>query len=285
MRAGWALARTERRSEEMKDFSKLGTDRSITGLLPALFTLVLLGVAHLLFGMEIARLWAFVLFAMFAGLAWIAFARTRSKAYLASALYLCSVTVVFGAGAGQIPIARDKLPALALLVVVTLVWALFLVLTKQAKWRGRDILELAAQPVESTSDGFTSRPKPAGKAELSRDDVLAFAGFARRNLIAMPYVEPRRVVFVPVKMGAEFGHLFAPRRDYSRDTWVAFADDGDVSVNISEQDYRAYRDELAFDRLCESLARVFTEFVELYRGGKAARVIDRLDAMRVGVFS
>jgi len=269
----------------MKDSSKLGTDRSITGLLPALFTLVLLGVAHLLFGMEIARLWAFVLFVAFSGLAWIAFARTRSKAYLASALYLSSVTVYSGARAGQIPIAHDRLPALGLLIFVAFVWLLFLVLTRQAKWRGRDILELAAQPVESTSDGFTPRPKPAGKAEHSRDDILAFAGFARRNLIAMPYVEPTRVVFVPVKMGAEYGHLFAVRRDYSRDTWVAFANDGDVSVNISEQDYRAYRDELAFDHLCESLALVLTDFVELYRGGKGARIIDRLDAMRVGVFS
>jgi hypothetical protein len=66
---------------------------------------------------------------------------------------------------------------------------------------------------------------------------------------------------------------------------VAFANDGGVSVNISEKDYRAYRDELAFDGLCESLALVLTDFVELYRAGKAGRIIDKLDAMRVGVFS
>lgn len=269
----------------MTEQSKLGADRSITGLLPAICTLLLLAVVMFLFGKGAAVLWAFLLFVAFSALAWIAFARTRSKTYLASALYLSAVTVYFGAGAGQIPLAHGRLAALGLLVFAALVWLVFLVLTRQAKWRGRDILELAAQPVEATSDGFTPRPKPAGKTEFSRDDVLAFAGFARRNLIAMPYVEPERVVFVPVTMGAEFGHLFAARRDYSRDTWVAFANDGGVSVNISEKDYRAYRDELAFDRLCESLARVLSDFVELYRSGKSARIIDKLDAMRVGVFS
>jgi hypothetical protein len=58
-----------------------------------------------------------------------------------------------------------------------------------------------------------------------------------------------------------------------------------MAVNISQDDYRAYRDELAFDRLCESLARVFAEFVELHRAGNEARVIDRLDAMQVGLLS
>ncbi len=93
------------------------------------------------------------------------------------------------------------------------------------------------------------------------------------------------MVFVPVRMGREYGALFAPGRDYESDTWVAFGDDGGVTVNISEADYLAYRDDLDFDRLCQSLADVFLDFFEMHRKGQDARIIDRLDAMGVGIFS
>ncbi len=269
----------------MRPLAKLGTDRNFTGLLPAVFALLALAAAHLLFGREVAWRLVPAVFFVCACFAWIAFARTRSKAYLASGLFLSASTLAFAAKAGLLPISSDRTPALGLLTLASFVWLVFLLATRQAKWRGRDILEFAARPVESISDGFTARPKPAGRVEFSRDELLGFAEFARRHLIAMPHVEADRIVFVLVSMGTEFRYLFSIGRDHSQDTWVGFANSGDVSVHISKDDYLAYRDELTFDRLCESLATVFTDFVRLYRDRSQIRIINRLDAMRVGLFS
>ena len=169
--------------------------------------------------------------------------------------------------------------------MVSIIFLVFVLLTRQAKWRGRDLLELAAQPIDEISEGYTQRPHPVCKCEYSRREILGFSQFAKRKLIAMTYVEPGRVVFVPVKMGSEFGYLFSRKRDYTRDTWVAFENDGQVNVNISEGDYLALRDDFDFDQLCRSLAGVFIDFLDLYRKGQETRIMDRLDAMKIGVFS
>ena len=64
-----------------------------------------------------------------------------------------------------------------------------------------------------------------------------------------------------------------------------FASDGQVSVNISQGDYFAFRDDFDFDQLCRSLADIFIEFLGMYRKGQETRIMDRLDAMKIGVFS
>jgi hypothetical protein len=140
-------------------------------------------------------------------------------------------------------------------------------------------------PVESGEGSFSGRPRPAGQTDSTREEVAAFARFARRRLLAMTYEEPDRIVFVPVWMGREFRYLFTREPEYGDETWIAFGDDGRVTVNISEADYLLYRDDLDFDRLCRSLADLFIEFLELHRSGRSRRIVDRLDAMKVGLFS
>ena len=161
----------------------------------------------------------------------------------------------------------------------------FVLWTRQAKWRGRDILELAAQPVDEVVEGYTARPHPAGKAEYTRSEILDFANFARRKLIAWTFVERDRVVFSLVKMGNEFGYLFSPNRGYDGTTWVAFDNEGNITVNISEADYLGFREDFDFDRLCSSLADVFVDFLDMHRKGQDTRIMDRLDAMKIGLFS
>lgn len=269
----------------MNTASKLGNDRSITGLLPALVTLVSIALVWALFGREAAFRWTFLAFCAFtvaAGFAWL---RTRSLGYLASTLYLLACSLLLAVRTGAIPGGRDIAPAFTILLMAAVVFLVFMLLTRQTKWRGRDILELAALPVEDRVPSFSGRPRPSGTHGFSRAEVLEFARFARRKLMAMTYEEPGRVVFVPVRMGREYGFLFTPRPDYAGETWVAFGDDGAITVNISEADYLAYRDDLDFDRLCQSLADVFREFFELHRKGQDSRIIDRMDAMKVGLFS
>jgi hypothetical protein len=153
------------------------------------------------------------------------------------------------------------------------------------KWRGREILELAATPIEETGNGYTARPLPVGKTEYSKMDVTAFAGFAAKHLIAVPYIEKESVVFVPIMMGREFSYVLGLQPDYAKGTWVSFDFNGNVSVNISRDDYLTYKENLSFDQLCKSLGDLFIDFFELFKRGESVRIIDRMDALGLSAFS
>ena len=85
--------------------------------------------------------------------------------------------------------------------------------------------------------------------------------------------------------GRENGFILGMKSDYTDETWVAFDNNGNVSVNISHRDYLEYKEALAFDQLCESLGNLFVEFVEMYHRGEGVRIIDRLNAVGVSIFS
>ena len=194
-------------------------------------------------------------------------------------------SLVRPSGRGSFRVTVESPPAFAILFMVSFFFLVFMVTTRQWKWRGRDILELAAQPVDEVVEGYTARPHPAGKAEYTRKEIMDFANFARRKLIAWTFVERDRVVFSLVKMGDEFGYLFSPNRGYDGTTWVAFDNGGNITVNISEADYLGFREDFDFDRLCSSLADVFVDFLDMHRKGQDTRIMDRLDAMKIGLFS
>ncbi|MBT7075122.1 MAG: hypothetical protein HN922_09475, partial [Anaerolineae bacterium] len=114
---------------------------------------------------------------------------------------------------------------------------------------------------------------------------MEFAKFARRNLIAVSYVGKDKVVFVPVVMGREFGFIVGLKNDYIDETWVSFDFDGNITVNISHRDYLEYTEALSFDQLCSSLGNLFVDFIETHHRGEGIRIIARMDAVRVGIFS
>lgn len=269
----------------MSSASKLGSDRSFIGLVPAMVTLVSIAFVWIIMGKEAAFLWTNFAFAMFMVLAAVAWWRTRSNGYLASTIYLLACTLMLSVRTGIIPGNHEVAPAFAILLFLSMGILILMLVTRQAKWRGRDILELAARPVAGETGAFSNRPRPMGKADYSTGEILEFATYARRRLIAMTYIEPDRVVFVPVKMGTEYGFLFRGDRDYSGETWVAFGNDGNITVNVSETDYCAFREDLDHDQLCRSLADVFLDFLDMHRKGQDGRILDRLDAMKIGIFS
>jgi hypothetical protein len=61
--------------------------------------------------------------------------------------------------------------------------------------------------------------------------------------------------------------------------------DSEVSVHIAQKVYLDYRQPLSFDQLCTSLGQVFIDFFELYKKGEGLRVIDRMDDIKIPVFS
>jgi len=266
---------------------KLKPDRSIVGLLPAIFSLVIFSLTSLFWGIKTGLIVLSGLFLIFSGLTFVAYIRTRNSGFIVNCLYI----FFMGLYLGTIPTnafqgTPGKFSLFCLIGAITFaLWLVYLVSTRKLKWRGREILELAAAPVETTVDGYTARPHPVGQVTYSKPEILEFAAFAVRHLMVMPYLEKNRVVLVPVRMGKEFGILYKLNYNYTNETWIAFDFDGKVAVNISREDYLEYQDEFAFDQLCESLGNLFIEFLELYQKGNGSRIIDRMDAMKICVFS
>ncbi len=269
---------------------KLKPDRDVTGLLPVIFALLVSGVTAVISGLEIGIKALGAIFFIYALFAAAAVYRTRNIGYIFSTAYLFFAGIyltVIGIDENrrnifiQTPISKLFL----ILTLFTLGILLFLLFTKRTKWRGREILEYAAINVEEGPDSYTDRPRPIMKGEYSRDELLNFAEFIKRNLIAMPFYEQERILFVPVRMGQEYYYLFSNNIKYWDKTWVAFDFDGNVSAHISKKDYLEYKKNLDFDSLCGSLGKLFVEFIEDMKKKEEIRIIDKLNEMKTGFFS
>ncbi len=167
-------------------------------------------------------------------------------------------------------------------VVGSLIMIIILNYHKKLKWRSRELLELAAMPVDETKDGFTERPYSVGSIEYSPQALYSFSEFLSSNLIAVRIRDANRLVF---SLDNSLGTRTGLKKNYKNDTWVSFNKEGEVMVNISHKDYMKYRDSYSFDQLCDSLGKVFIEFFELFRKGEGKRIIDRLNSLNLNVIT
>jgi hypothetical protein len=71
-----------------------------------------------------------------------------------------------------------------------------------------------------------------------------------------------------------------PLDDPKEVSHVIFDNSGNVSVFIAEKDYRGYIARFNFDKLCDSMGRVFMRFLEYYRQGLENRIITELKTAR-----
>jgi len=270
----------------MYSMRKLKPDRSMAGLIPALVVLLAFGVTATFAGLRAAFYVMGALVFVVAFYVLVTFARTRNRGYLISGLFVLSqglFDMTFPRSFGS---DGYRLHYLFLFCELFFgVWLGYLAVNKRLKWRGREILELAAAPVEETGNGYTGRPLAAGKTEFSRREIVALAEFAARHLIAVSYVQADRVVFVPVMSGKEIGYMLGLRPHHDKETWVSIGFDGSVSVNISKEDYLTYREDRSFVQLCKSLGDLFIEFLELVKRGEGTRIVDRMDALGLSAFS
>ena len=265
---------------------KLKPETSINMLLPAIVTLTGVAILWILLGRITAFGFVAIVLIAYAAFSFSAFIRTKNTGYLIAALFQLSGGLWVGGSHHGIFFLNEHLtPLFGFAAILFGVWMQILLFSKKFKWRGREILELAAQPVQDITNGFTERPRPSGKVTVSREDVLAFAQFASRNLIAMPYMEPDRVVLVPATMAQSFRHLYPWPHDYRVDTWVSIGSDGNVDVHLAKDDYLKFKDSLSFDQLCESLGQLFTEFLDMFQKGEAIRIIDRLNTVRMNPYA
>ena len=267
---------------------KLKPDRNYYSLLLPVGSFVGASFLGLVFGWRgffyffTAFFWAYAAYAL------LTVIRTHNLHFLAQVFYMLSV----GWAAFYAPDSIQDRSALSglmrflvALVIFMLVWLVLVFVNRKLKWRGREILEMTASSVEDVGNGYTARPLPAGKTEFNQRQIMAFAEFARRNLIAVSYLGKDKIVFVPVMAGREFPFIIGLKGDYTDETWVAFDFEGRVSVNISHRDYLEYKESLAFDQLCESLGSLFVDFIDMVNRGEGTRIIDQMNAVGISVFS
>jgi hypothetical protein len=269
---------------------KIKSKFKLTGLIPAIFSYLLFGLTSLFWGVNYGLYVLGSLMLIYSVFIFYAYYRTNHFGTLVSAIYM----IVFGSFlltfASQIIIGKQLILSktsitLAVATVLLFVYILYLNFTRKLKWRGREILELAAQNIEQKTNSHTDRPLPIGNVDFSQDELYNFAKFFEKNLLGLTYKEDNRIVFMPLKYKNEFFALYNFNYNYKEKTWISVGNNGNVSVNISKQDYLDYKEDLAFNQLCKSLGDVIIEFIELYTSGREVRIIDKMDNLKISVFS
>jgi|GEM_PF-1121654 len=136
-------------------------------------------------------------------------------------------------------------------------------------------LDLAAKPVMAASNGYTNRPFPVGKSQYSREEIIRFAEYLRRKLIATSYIKDDRVVLVFSNGLFQYIPFIEP--DFNRLTYVAFGYGGDISVNFAKRDYKKYWDEITFDQLCNSFGNIVVDFFNTFKKGEGDTFFRKLN--------
>lgn len=249
---------------------------------PVLFIGGFLGLATTL-GLPIALYVLGSMFILLSSMAFITFWRTQNMGFIPVALFQVFVGLLLFSIP---PLIEDNsnpglTPIIAVLMYVMMGASFYQLFNRKLRWRGQEVFEMAAMPIEDTGNNYTPRPRPAGKTEVSRTEMIRFVDFVRTHLIAFAFREENRYVFVLPLPGNDLPYLLGIKKDYLNDTWVAIDFDGNVSVNITEEDYLLFKQDLNFDQVCESLGNVFIEFLELSKEGQEDRIIDRMNALRL----
>ena len=245
------------------------------------------GVIWTLFGVAPAFYALGATYLLMSSMPFITFWRTRNSGFLAVTMFMVFAGILCLSAP---PAIEDKnnigmIPLFLVGMYASMMVTAYLTFNRKLKWRGQEIFELAAMSVEDTGNSFTARPRPAGQVAISKTEMIRFVDFITTNLIAFAFREENRIVFVLGLPGNDTPYLLGIKKDYIEDTWVAIGYDGKISVNITQNDYLLFKQDLDFDQLCQSLGNVFMEFMELSQNGKESQIIDRMNALRLHPFS
>lgn len=271
---------------------KLKPDRGIQGLVPAIASLLIFFFTAIVFNLSHAFnvLGGVMIFYSFVFGFW-SFYKSNNYYFLISTFYLLAFGLVLllldlpDDFNGPKPKFTEEMKVGLLFFYFFMFWLMYVGYQKKLKYRGREVMELAAWDVDEGPDTYTERPRPAGIVDYSKYDIIDFGNHLKSKLVCMPFQEENRVLLVPVKMGDEYEFLYKPNYDYLSKTWISFDFDGQVSVHISRKDYLDYKDDLSFDHLCESLGQLMITFAGFYMKGDKVRIMDRLNSVKIGLFS
>jgi len=274
----------------MSHIQKLKSGSPIKVFVPAIISLTILALASIFLGIEIGlkMMGGIILIYALISIGFY-YLQTRSYVYLISSSYLLAFGLVLLTMQTQYtgnhlfvfpPISRLFL----IWMVISWIWLFYLMVTNQTRWKGNHILELAAIGIEQSNDAYTERPFPVREIDFTKDEILAMVAYFRKNLICIHYNDGDKVYFVPINNRAAMDLLFRSGFNVIEDTWIAFDPSGMVSVHISRKTYLSYKDNLAFDQLCNNLGNLFIEFMDDYRKGEDVRIMDKLNTVKSDFF-
>lgn len=236
-----------------------------------------------LFSFSAAYMMLAPIFVIIASINMLIYRRTNNYGFLVVSISMALATAmaifvgIYGRG-----VYNPYLALIVVLLVMTFPIILYMFLTKRTKWRKREILELAAMRVEKTDSGFTDRPFPAGQLSCSEDELDDFVEFLRVNMIALPVYEPNKVNLV---INSDYDFIMGLSNSFWNKTWVSIDNEGKVLVHLSKRDYLLFREEYSYDRLCESLGDLMTNFFDLYQKEDEQRIIDLLNDLNLNVIT
>ncbi|MCK4407099.1 MAG: hypothetical protein KAV44_05445 [Bacteroidales bacterium] len=136
----------------------------------------------------------------------------------------------------------------------------------------RRIFKTAASTVFSATNGFTSRPYSAGYAEYTKDQIIGFTHYLSGKIIVFP-VYRENGIYLTFSMRRSPLSINEP----SEISYVYFNYEGKITVHISSEDYKRYKEALSFDQLCESMSDVFKRFLNYYINNQESRIIPELN--------
>jgi hypothetical protein len=205
--------------------------------------------------------------------------KTKNSSFLWLAMAF-SIIVVFAFNISVFGMTKKdpEFVPFSIAVIFSIFVMAFIVMHKKIKWRTREMLELAAMPVDETRNGFTERPLSIGKIDATVSEMESFARFLSKNMIAMPYRESGKIVF---SLSSSYLKQYGLKRGYEDESWVSFTNGGEVNAYISRNDYLLYRDTFSFDQLCFNLGNLFIEFFEFFKKGEGVRIMDRLNELNL----
>jgi len=266
---------------------KLKQDFKIAGLIPAIIIVLSFVLTWIFFGIRTGYFVLSIGFLGYAAFSLFIYIRTRNISYVAACLFqgFYGLYLLFNPkGLLRTPDAGMANFFLACSIIST-ICLVYLLSQRKTKWKGSEVFEMAAKSIQPDPDGFTSRPRPAGKAEYSMDDLLGFAEFLRKNLIAMPHREDNNIVFIIIKTGEELAYMFNPERFRQNGTCISFDFSGYVPVSMSKKDYLDFKEELSFDQLCDNLGKLFIGFMGYYKKGEPELILEKLNELKLGLMS
>jgi hypothetical protein len=146
------------------------------------------------------------------------------------------------------------------------------------------LFKLASKNVWETTDGFTTRPYPGGNVSVSEEDINRFAGFLYEKSIAKPVVRGEST-YLTFSMNTS--PLSNPPDGPSLEklSYALFDSSGNLSVSISRDDYKQYREEYNFEQLCASMSDIFMNFFQLHKEGKEYYIIVKLNSVKLNLFN
>lgn len=275
----------------MSHIRKVKSGSPIKVFVPAIISISILSLTSIFLGIEIGLkmlggiilVYAFISF-------WFYYMQTRSYIYIISSSYLLAFGLVLLTM--QVQHSGNHLfefPPISRLFLIWMIfswiWLFYLMVTGQTRWKGNHILELAAIGVEPSNNAYTERPFPVREIDFTKDEILAMTAYFRKNLIGIHYKDGDMIYFVPINNAAAMDLLFKSGFNVVEDTWIAFDPNGQVSVHISRKTYLSFKENLAFDQLCNNLGNLFIDFLDDYRKGEDVRIMDKLHTVKSDFFA